>query len=425
MATLNIEIIPRKPFRAFLLSTSRWSCLVCHRRAGKTVACIQKLIKEALQCDKKDGRYAYVAPTYIQAKDVAWAYLKEYTHQIPGITVMESELSITFPNGARIKLYGSDNYDRLRGLYLDGVVIDEAGDQHPRAWPEVIRPALTDRQGWAVFIGTPKGKNKFYKVYQHAKGADDWFDLLLRATESGLIDAGELADAKAMLTENQFQQEFECSFEAAIEGAYYASYLIDAQGDGRIGRVSADPLMSKRAVWDIGSTSMTADATSIWIVQYIGHEIRVLDYYEAVGQPLSTHVQWMKDNGHEKALCILPHDGVKHDNVHKITYEGALEEAGFEVKIIKNQGKGAAMQRVHAVRRILPQMWFSEEKTQAGRDALSAYHEKRDEARDIGLGPNHDWSSHAADSFGMIGVDHASHEASKPKRTEFVRRKVL
>jgi len=420
--TLSVEIIPRKPFRSFLLSTTRWACLVCHRRAGKTVACIQKLIKEALECERKEGRYAYIAPTYIQAKDVAWAYLKEYTYMIPGVRVMESELSVTFPNGARIKLYGSDNYDRLRGLYLDGCVIDEAGDQHPRAWPEVIRPALADRQGWAVFIGTPKGKNGFYKIHKAALDKEDWFSLVLKASESGLVDQAELDDARAMLTANQYEQEFECSFEAAIEGAYYAEHIKKARKDGRIGRVAEDPLMTMRAIWDIGGTGQKADATAIWVVQFIGREIRFLDYYEAQGQPLATHVSWLRENGYGKALCILPHDGATNDKVHDVSFESALTDAGFEVEVIANQGKGAAMKRVEAARRLFPLMWFNDDKCSAGLDALGWYHEKRDEERGIGLGPEHDWSSHGADAFGLAAV---AYEQPKPGKGPevFVRRK--
>lgn len=208
-----------------------------------------------------------------------------------------------------------------------------------------------------------------------------------------------------------------------IEGAYYSRCLLEAKD--RIGNVGKDPLMTIRAIWDIGGTGAKADATAIWIVQYIGHEVRVLDYYEAQGQPLSAHIQWLKDNGYEKALCVLPHDGATHDKVHSVSYESALDDAGFETKVIPNQGKGAAMQRIEAARRLFPQMWFNKDKTEAGRDALAWYHEKKDEERAIGLGPNHDWASHGADAFGMIAIDHATHEASKPKPVKFKKRKVL
>lgn len=402
MATLEVEIRPRKAFRAFLLSTTRWACLVCHRRAGKTVACVQKLIKCALEFTGKDGRFAYIAPTYSQAKDVAWSYLKEFTAGIPNVEVRESDLSIIFQSGARIRLYGSDNYDRMRGIYLDGVVIDEAADHDPRAWPEVIRPALSDRRGWATFIGTSKGKNAFYRIYESAKASDDWYVLRLLASESGILDAQELADARATLSEEQYEQEFECSFDAAITGAYFARYLREAERKGRICRLSEDPLMQIRAFWDIGGTGNKADAVAIWVVQFVGREIRVLDYYEAVGQPLAAHVQWLRGNGYEKVHCVLPHDGANNEKVYDISFESELKRAGFSVEVVPNQGAGAAMKRVTAARALFPSIWFNEATTRSGREALAWYHEKREARRDIGLGPNHDWSSHASDAFGMM-----------------------
>jgi len=202
---------------------------------------------------------------------------------------------------------------------------------------------------------------------------------------------------------DQYAHIWEGDFVTTMEGAYYASSINTARNENRIGRVSVDPLMTKRAVWDIGGTGSKADACAIWIVQYIGREIRFLDYYEAVGQPLSTHVSWLRSNGYEDSLCVLPHDGVTHDRVHDVTYESELRKAGFSVQVVKNQGKGAAMQRVNAARKLFPSMWFSE-KCQAGLDALGWYHEKKDEKRDIGLGPNHDWSSHGADAFGLVAV---------------------
>lgn len=404
-ATIEIEIVPRKAFRNFLLSTTRWACLVCHRRAGKTVACVQKLIKCALEFDKKDGRFAYIAPTYAQAKDVAWAYLKEYTSGIPGVDIRESDLSIIFPfNGARIRLYGSDNYDRLRGLYLDGVVIDEAGDQDPRAYPEVIRPALTDRKGWAVFIGTPKGKNAFHKIHKAALGDDDWFSLVLKASDSGILDQDELDSARKSLSASQYAQEFECSFDAAIQGAYYAGCLDVAEHDGRISHVPHDPLMPVWTFWDIGGTGKLSDATAIWVAQYKGEALRVIDYYEDRGQPLATQVQWLRSQGYENARCVLPHDGAQNDKVHSVSYESALREADFAVQVVPNQGTGAAKKRIEAGRRRFPLIWFDERRTDAGREALSQYHERWDDRRDVGLGPEHDWASHAADAFGLMCV---------------------
>lgn len=203
----------------------------------------------------------------------------------------------------------------------------------------------------------------------------------------------------------QYGHIWEGEYARVFEGAYFASHLERAEQEGRIGNVGEDPLVQKRAYWDIGGTSNKSDATAIWIVQFIGSEVRVLDYYEAVGQPFSEHVHWLRSNGHERALCKLPHDGAKHDIVVKVTPQGYLREAGFTVEIMKNVGTGAATKRVEAARRILPSCRFDREKTQGGRDALGWYHEKKDEVRGIGLGPEHDWSSHGADAFGGMCID--------------------
>lgn len=195
-------------------------------------------------------------------------------------------------------------------------------------------------------------------------------------------------------TPDQYDHIWEGGYMSVAAGAYYAQSLALAKSQGRIGKVAADPMMTTRAIWDIGGTGAKADACAIWICQFVGKEIRVLDYYEAVGQPLATHVQWLRSQGYEKALCVLPHDGSTHDKVYDVSYESALRSAGFEVRVIPNQGAGAASLRIEAARRLFPSIWFHEVTTEAGRDALGWYHEKRDETRNIGLGPSHDWASH-------------------------------
>ena len=211
---------------------------------------------------------------------------------------------------------------------------------------------------------------------------------------------------------DQYEHIWEGGYITVAEGAYFARQLAEAKGQGRIGALAADPLMTLRAYWDIGGTGAKADACAIWIAQFVGEQVRVLDYYEAVGQPLAAHVAWLRDKGYEKALCVLPHDGATNDKVHQVSYESALRQAGFEVRVVPNQGAGAASQRIEAVRRLFPQIHFNAATTEAGRDALGWYHEKKDEARGIGLGPNHDWASHGADAFGLMAVDHAQRPQS-------------
>jgi phage terminase large subunit len=222
---------------------------------------------------------------------------------------------------------------------------------------------------------------------------------------------------------DQYAHIWEGDYVTVNAGAYFAKHLTTAREEGRIGRVAGDPLMTKRAAWDIGGTGAKADACAIWIVQFVGRELRFLDYYEAQGQPLATHIEWLRSKGHGSALCVLPHDGATNDRVHDVSYESALRSAGFEVQVIANQGAGAAMKRVEAARRLFPSMWFNEATCQAGIDAIGWYHEKRDPDRNIGLGPEHDWSSHGADAFGLAAV--AYEQPSKEKAWKFTPRKVV
>lgn len=204
----------------------------------------------------------------------------------------------------------------------------------------------------------------------------------------------------------QYEHIWEGGYVTLLEGAYYAKCINEARLAGRIGRVAADPLMTVRLFFDIGGTGARADAVSIWAAQFIGREIRVIDYYEAVGQPLATHLNWMRERGYvpARAQVWLPHDGESNDKVFDVSYESAIKGAGYDVTVVPNQGKGAAKARIEAGRRYFPSIWFNEETTQGGLEALGWYHEKKDDARSIGLGPEHDWSSHGADSFGLMCV---------------------
>jgi phage terminase large subunit len=207
-----------------------------------------------------------------------------------------------------------------------------------------------------------------------------------------------------------YEHIWEGQYLKVVEGAYFAKQLTQARADRRIGRVAADPLMQHRAFWDIG----TRDATAIWVAQFIGREIRVVDYYEAVGQPLSVHLSWLRSKGYETALCVLPHDGANENHITATRFSDHIEAAGFRTEIVRNQGKGAAMQRIEAARRLFPSIWINEDTCKAGLDALGWYHEKRDEKRDLGLGPNHDWASHGADAFGLMCIAYEAPKQARP-----------
>lgn len=204
---------------------------------------------------------------------------------------------------------------------------------------------------------------------------------------------------------DRYDHIWEGDYVGAFEGAYFAGLLSQAKNDGRIGKVSADPLLPLRAFIDIGGSGAMADAFTIWIVQWVGTEIRVLDYYESVGQVLAFHVNWLRSKGYAQAILHLPHDGVNENNITGKRYEDHLREAGFTVEPpVKNQGRGAAMMRIEALRRLGPQIWWNEATTEPGRDAIGFYHERKDDVRNVGLGPEHDWSSHAADALGLMAI---------------------
>lgn len=415
---VEIEIVPRAPFREYLERTERWACIVAHRRAGKTVAVLQDTLRRAVEHKGREPRFAYIAPTYQQAKDVAWSYLKDYVAAIPGAKISESELSVTLPhNGARIRLYGSDNYDRLRGLYLDGAIIDEAGDQDPRAWPEVIRPALSDRQGWATFIGTPKGRNAFHKVFQLSQKDDAWFSTRLRASETALLPQSELDDARKQMTVEQYAQEYECSFDAAVVGAYYGADIERAFNESRICRVQHERASDVFAAWDLG----IGDAMAIWVGQRVGKETHLLQYYEGSGKGLDHYVDWLKALPYAVHQLILPHDAEARELQTGKSRVQFLRERGFDCKVVPRHNVDDG---INAVRMALPHMWFDADGCEIGVDLLRMYRAEFDDRKGV-LKPKplHDYTSHCADAMrcAVMGMQ----EAAKEKEPVFERRKVV
>jgi phage terminase large subunit len=218
------------------------------------------------------------------------------------------------------------------------------------------------------------------------------------------------------LQPEQYDHIWEGGYATVLSGAYYAESIAKARSEGRIGNVARDPLMEVRAFWDIG----VKDATAIWVAQFVGREIRVLNHYEASGQPLSVHLQWLRDMGYDKALCVLPHDGANVNAITAAQFSSHIEAAGFKTETIPNQGKGAALKRVETARRLFPAIWFNEKTTTAGLDALGWYHERRDEGRNIGLGPEHDWSSHSADAFGLMCIAYEAPREGKKVTRNYV-----
>lgn len=286
--------------------------------------------------------------------------------------------------------------------------VDEAEPVTEEAWVKLI-PTLREEDSELWVTWNPESKRSAtHKRFREAPP-----DPMTRVVEMNWRDNPwfpDILNRKRIKDQNerpeQYDHIWEGDFKQVYEGAYYAEGLRQAKREGRIGRVQFDPLMTVRLFVDIGGTGARADAFTIWPAQFIGREIRVRDYYETVGQPLAAHLAWLRSKGYtpDRAEFVLPHDGANHEKVFSVTYESALRDAGYAVTVVPNQGKGAAAARIEATRRRLAQVWFDEETTEAGREALAAYHEKRDEERGIGLGPEHDWSSHGADGFGLMCV---------------------
>lgn len=380
------------------MSVKRWGVVVCHRRFGKTVWAINHILRAALMCEKNNPRLAYMAPTYRQAKNVAWDYIKEYAGRIPGVRFHETELRCDLPTGARISLLGAENPDSLRGIYLDGCVMDEVADMPENVFPEVLRPALSDRKGFCIFLGTPKGHNAFYEKYEEAVANDDWLAAVYRASETGILDQEELDAAKVMMSRDQYAQEFECSWNANVPGAVYGKELEEAQADGRVTNVPYNPASKVNTFWDLG----IGDSTSIWFTQNIGRAVHVIDYYEARGEGLPHYCKVLASKNYLYGEHNAPHDiEVRELGTGKSRREIAWD-LGLNFRVVP---KLPIEDGIHAAQMLIPRLYFDREKCKYGLECLRQYHRAYNErTRSFRATPVHDYSSHAADAFRYLAV---------------------
>lgn len=368
----------------------RWNVLVIHRRAGKTVAALNHLQRDALHIPM--SRFAFIAPTYKQAKNVAWDLLKFYARNIPGVEFNEVELIVRYPNGAKVQLFGADNPDSLRGIGLHGVVFDEYSQQPGNIFTEIIAPALADNEGYAIWIGTPKGHNEFYRLYMKAlANPKDWLAMKLDWTQTKALKAKEIEYQRSVMSADEFEQEFECSFEASIRGAYYAKEIQKARAEKRIRTVPYDELLPVYTVWDLG----VGDATGIGFYQKVHTEIRMIDYYENSDVGLTHYIKMLKEKGYVYGAHFAPHDiKVREFTSGKSRWEIA-RDLGVEFVVLDKLG---IEDGITAGRIAWNRLYVDEAKCGRFLDAIAQYQKEFDDKTQMYKErPKHDWTSHAAD----------------------------
>ena len=398
---ITIPYKPRKQ-QAYVhnsLEKFRYALLCCHRRFGKTVMCINHLIKSAMMNKHHNPRYAYVAPTYSQAKKIAFDYLKYYTKSIPGTKFNESELRADFINGARITLLSSENPDSIRGIYLDGCIIDECAQIKPELINSVITPALSDRKGYMILCGTPQGMNNlFYDYFQKAQSDNKWFLYRAKVSDTKLIDDEELAAARAVMGSEKFSQEFECSFVGNIQGSIYGHIIASLDDKKQIGRVPYDPGYLVSTAWDIGFS----DATAIVFFQNVGHAINIIDYVEDHNFAFPHYAQILKEKDYIYDKHIGPHD------LEQTSFESgkSLREVAYQMKVrFRIAPRVKLDDGVHQVKMLLPRCYFDGDKCSKLIRALRHYHRKfSDKERVFRLKPVRDFSTHGCDAMRYLAV---------------------
>lgn len=380
---------------------------------------MNRQIRKAVSCARANPQVAYIAPTYSQAKRVAWGFFRHYTAPLEKaglVKYWDTELRAEIDRGndkATIYLLGAENPDSIRGMYLDDAVLDEYATMPHRIWGEIVRPALADRRGSALWIGTPKGHNHLYDVYTEAKRKMEenrnWYATLQKASESGVLDEEELSDLRGDMTEAQYRQELECDFLAALEGSYYGEDIAKAEREGRVCPVPYDTNGQVYTAWDLGMD----DYMSIWFAQIVGGEIRLVDYYENQNEGLEHYVRYLKEKPYNYAEHLFPHDvRVRELSTGRSRFE-ALQEMGIEPTVVP---KLDVEDGINAVRQILSRCWFDQSKTFYGVECLRQYCKRKDRLTGMFLPKaKHDKFSHGADAFrtlatGIPGFDPQRYE---------------
>lgn len=430
MATPALIPYRPRPLQAkFHREARRFSVAVCHRRFGKTVMAVNHLLQVIVKRAEKGMQRpqgAYIAPTFRQAKRVAWAFVRQYAANLPEVKFNEQELRCDFViNGqpCRIYLLGAEDPDSIRGIYLDCVVLDEYADMNIRLYDEVVSPALADREGWVLWIGTPKGANNFKKTHDQAAslfaaGSPDWYTMLFRASETGILSEAELARLRTTMSEDLYMQELECSWSAAIKGAYWASQIEQLEKQKHIAQFPHDEGRPVHTAWDLGMS----DSTAIWFFQTVGQLIHIIDYYEAEGEGLRHYAMLLDRRPYLYGRHIVPHDvRVRELGTGKSRLE-LLRSMGL--KNLTVAPKLMVQDGIEAARLLLPKCRFDADACRAGLDKLQRYSRQYDDARGLFKNrPEHDETSHAADAFRTLAVGYKPGQfEEKPKTDRYARK---
>lgn len=384
------------------------------------MARLNRLIRAAVEAKSLNPRFGYIAPFYVQAKEIAWAYLKHYTAPLAplGMKYHEADLCITFGhNNATIRLYGAENAERMRGLYFDGIAPDEAQGMSSAMLRTVILPCLADRQGWLDLSGTPKGwKNLLGEVVKVAQDSpDEWFLQILKASETGILPQSELDLQRKLMSDNEYAQEYECSFDAAITGAVYGKEMEAIQQAGRIRSGLYDPSLPVHTAWDLG----WSDKVAIWFWQRVGMEVRLIDFYQASFESVEHYVGMLAERGYRYGEHYLPHDAA-----NKVLAAGGksvveqLHKAGVKTRVV---AATTQMNQIEALRWVMRNMWI-DSKCEVGIQCLREYRFKWiEDLQRYSDEPRHDGNSHAADACEIIGqVLRKSVEPEKPSKPRFL-----
>ena len=403
---ITIPYVPREHFKAMHASTKRWIFMVAHRRAGKTVALCNKVIRAALENRRPfpPPRYGYIGPSFAQAKDLVWGYYKHYTSVLPNVKVTEGDLQITLPNGALINLYGgAAAYERMRGLYFDGIVADEYPLLNPSMLGSVVRPCLADYQGWAVISGTSAGDDHFHELKKRAEREIDTWDIYsIPVDQTDALLEEEVAEMRKDMTADEFAREMMCSFDAPIEGSYYGEIMNEIQMAGQITGVPYDPNSLVFTCWDLGMD----DETAIWFIQRCGRELHVIDTLQGTGKGLEYYAGQIKSKPYVYGAHVLPHDIKARELGTGVARKEVLDNLLPNTFVCPNH---SVEDGITATRAAIRMMWFDTVRTEPGRLALRNYHKTPAGKPDKSARGN--WATHFCDalrygcvSMNMIGL---------------------